>query len=61
MTGMTRAEDIFGSPVGTLDSVGVDWARTVCVATDDGKKTEDIAGKKAGVVAKLKEKVHTAN
>ena len=34
-TGMTKAEDILGSLVGALDSVGVDCARAVSVDAND--------------------------
>ena len=42
----------------TMDNDGGDWARAVSVATD-GAPT--MIGKIAGVVAKLKEKVHDAD
>ena len=58
MIGMTKAEDVFGSFVSTSDNVGVVWACAVSVATDSAHSMTE---KKAGVVAKLKEKVHTAN
>lgn len=55
---LTVTEDILGSLVGTLENVRVDWAHAVSVATDGAPL---MIGKKTGVVAKLKEKVHTAN
>ena len=58
MIGTTTGEDIFSSLVGALDSIGVDWARAVSIATDGAPS---MAGKKTGVVAKLKEKVNAAN
>ena len=58
MTRMTKAGDIPGSLIGVLDNAGVDWARAVGVATDG---THSMTGKKAGVVAEFKEKVHTAS
>ena len=56
MNGMTKAEDILGSLVGTLDNIDVDWSRAVSVASDGATSS---TGMKAGVVFKLKEKVHT--
>ena len=41
-----------------MHNVGIDWACAVSVATDG---VSSMTGKKAGVVVKLKEKVHTAN
>ena len=55
---MTRAKDIFCSLLVALNNVGVDWARAVIVVTDGA---HSMTGKKAGVVAKLKEKVHAAD
>ena len=57
MTG-TTGEDIFNSLVGALDNIGVDWARAVSIATDGAPS---MTGKRAGVVAKLKEKINAAN
>ena len=58
MTANTKAEDIFGSLVGALENVGVDWACATSVATDGAPLTTIM---KAGVEANLKAKVHTAN
>ena len=49
---------IFSSLVSALHNVGIDWACAVSVATDG---VPSMTGKKAGVVVKLKEKVHAAN
>ena len=58
MLDTTTAEDIFRALVGELDRVGVDWSRTVSLATDGAPS---MIGKKAGVVAKFKDKVQAAN
>ena len=58
ITGMTKAEYTFCSHVGVLDIVGVDWVCVVSVTTDGAPS---MPGKKAGVVAKLKEKVHAVD
>ena len=58
MTGITKAETIFGPFVGALDNAGVDWVHAVSVTTDG---EPSMTGRKAGVVVKLKEEVHTAN
>ena len=72
MTGMTKAEDIATDGVAT-DGVATDGVATDGVATDgvttDGVATDGVTtdgapsmtGKKAGVVAKSKEKVNIAN
>ena len=41
-----------------MDNVGVDWARSVSIAIDGAPS---MTGKRAGVAAKLNEKVQTAN
>ena len=58
VTGMIKAEVIFCSLVVALYNVGVDWFCAVSVVTDGAPST---IGKKAGVVAKLKDNVHIAN
>jgi len=58
MKGTTTADDIFQTLVGTLDKLGVDWAKTVSLATDGAPQ---MIGKKAGVPTKLKEKVLVVN
>ena len=58
ITGTTKGEDIFGSLVDALNNVGVDWTRAISVATHDAPS---MTGRIIGVVAKLKEKVDTAN
>ncbi|XP_051791722.1 zinc finger protein 729-like [Erpetoichthys calabaricus] len=58
MSDTTTAEDIFGSVVGVLDRVGVDWSRAVSLATDGAPS---MIGRKAGVVTKFREKVQAAN
>ena len=50
---MTIAEDVISLLVIALDDVEVDWAR---VATDG---EPSVAGKKASIVTKLKEKERT--
>lgn len=58
MTNTTTANDVFSSLVEALDRLGVDWSHAVSVATDGAPS---MVGKKAGVVAKLREKVQTEN
>ena len=58
MKGTTTADDIFQTLVGTLDKLGVDWAKTVSLATDGAPQ---MIGRKAGVATKLKEKVLVVN
>ncbi|CAI5653367.1 unnamed protein product [Oreochromis niloticus] len=58
MTDTTTAADIFTALVGALDRVGVDWSRTVSLATDGAPS---MIGKKAGVVKKFIDKVQSAN
>eukprot|EP00066_Takifugu_rubripes_P014554 XP_011603820.1 PREDICTED: general transcription factor II-I repeat domain-containing protein 2-like [Takifugu rubripes] len=58
MSGTTTTDDIFTALVGTLDRVGVNWARAVSLATDGAPS---MIGRKAGVVTKFKEKVQSAN
>ena len=58
MLDTTTAEDIFCAVVGELDRVGVDWSRTVSLATDGAPS---MIGKKAGIVAKFKDKVQAAD
>ncbi|XP_037794130.1 general transcription factor II-I repeat domain-containing protein 2-like [Penaeus monodon] len=58
MTDTTTAANIFTALVGTLDRVGVDWTRTVSLATDGAPS---MTGRKAGVGTKFREKVQAAN
>ncbi len=58
MTDTTTADDIFSSLVGALDRVGMDWAHAVSLATDGAPST---IRKKAGVVARYREKVCATN
>ena len=53
----TTAADIFTSPVGTLDRVGVDWSHAVSLATDGAPA---MIGRKAGVITMFREKVQSA-
>lgn len=58
MTDTTTANDVFVSLVGALDNLEVNWSRAVSVDTDGAPS---MMGRKAGVVVKLREKVHAAN
>ena len=58
MKGTTKSDDIFVSLVGALDKIGVDWKKFVSLATDGAPQ---MMGRKAGVVAKLKEKLVALN
>ncbi|XP_037774968.1 general transcription factor II-I repeat domain-containing protein 2-like [Penaeus monodon] len=58
MTDTTTAADIFTALVGALDRAGVDWSRTVSLATDGAPS---MTGRKVGVGTKFREKVQAAN
>lgn len=58
MMDTTTANDVFVSLIGALDNLEVNWSRAVSVATDGAPS---MIGRKAGVVVKLREKVHLAN
>lgn len=58
MKGTTKSDDIFASLVGALDKLGVDWKKCVSLATDGAPQ---MVGRKAGVVAKLQEKLEALN
>lgn len=58
MKGTTTGDDIFVSLTGALDRIGVDWKKTVSLTTDGASQ---MVGRKAGVTAKLKEKLLTLN
>lgn len=49
----TTAEDIFGSLVGALASVRVDWSCAVSLATDGAPS---MIGRKAGIVTTFRER-----
>jgi len=48
MMDIAKANDIFNSLIGALNSVRVDWSRAVSIATDGA---QSIIRKKAGVVS----------
>ncbi|XP_066947038.1 EPM2A-interacting protein 1-like [Macrobrachium rosenbergii] len=54
----TKSDDIFASLVRALDKLGVDWKKCVSLATDGAPQ---MVGRKAGVVAKLQEKLMALN
>lgn len=58
MKGTITGDDILESLVGTLDKIGVDWTKTVSLATDGAPQ---MVGRKAGVATKLKEKLQAMN
>ncbi|XP_066978933.1 zinc finger MYM-type protein 6-like [Macrobrachium rosenbergii] len=58
MKGTTKSDDIFASLVRALDKLGVDWKKCVSLATDGAPQ---MVGRKAGVVAKLQEKLMALN
>ncbi|XP_060119664.1 general transcription factor II-I repeat domain-containing protein 2-like [Heteronotia binoei] len=58
VTDMTTGDDILTNLVGALGKIGADWTKAVSLATDGAPLM--LAGE-AGVAAKLKEKLVTAN
>ena len=58
MMATTTAADIFTALVDALERIGVDWSRAVSLATDGAPS---MIGRKAGVVAKFREKVQSVN
>ena len=58
MTDTIIAHDIFSALIGALDRVRLDGSCAVSLATNGAPSR---IGKKAGVVTKIREKVHAAN